>query len=102
MTNSQKLALRLSEVRQKLNELLAIDNPNDEQRAELAQLSGEYPGLETQYRAAVIAESEETERRAIDDDAQSAKYRQLVDRVELGRISLKRQPGVRWTGPRTS
>lgn len=93
MTNSQKQALRLSEVRQKLNELLAIDNPNDEQRAELAQLSGEYPGLETQYRAAVIAESEETERRAIDDDAQSTEYRQLVDRVELGAYLIEAATG---------
>ena len=93
MTNSQKLALRLSEVRQKLNELLAIDDPNDEQRAELAQLSGEYPGLETQYRAAVIAESEETERRAADDDAQSVEYRQLVDRVELGAYLIEAATG---------
>lgn len=85
MKASQKLALRLSEVRQKLNELLAIDAPSEEQRSELASLTQEYQKLEPEYRAALIAESDagaQTETR--EEDGESAEYRALVERSQLG------------------
>lgn len=86
MKPSQKLALRLSEVRQKLNELLAIDAPTEEQRGELASLTQEYQKLEPEYRAAVIADSDApgaTETRT-EDAGESAEYRALVERSQLG------------------
>lgn len=98
MTNSQRLALRLSEVRQKLNELVAIDAPSDEQRAELTKLTAEYPQLETQYRAALVAESDDgaTERR--NDDAEDAEVRQLVQQVELSEYMAEAATGREATG----
>ena len=43
MTNASKLALRLSEIRQKLNELSGKDELTDEERNEMRRLSAEYP-----------------------------------------------------------
>ena len=81
MTNGQKLQLRLSEIRQTLNELSGIDSPTDEQRAEMATLSTEYPTVETHWRAAAIAEADEPETRAA--DGEDTERRALVARVEL-------------------
>ena len=63
MTTSQRLALRLSEIRQRLNEISGLpgDQVTDEIRSESDALAIEYRSSETQYRAAVIAE--DTERR---------------------------------------
>ena len=56
MTQTQKVQLRQSEVRQKLNELLGVESRTDEQTAELGTLTAEAQGLEVEYRAAVVAE----------------------------------------------
>ena len=65
MTQSQKLALKLSETRQKINELLAVNETEltDEQRSELSTLTADYPQTEERYRAALIAEETEAPRR---------------------------------------
>ena len=81
MTNVQKLQLRLSEIRQRLNELSALDSPGDEHRTEMDTLTGEYRAKETQWRAAVVAEADEPERRT--DDGEGAERRALEGRVEL-------------------
>ncbi len=81
MTNGQKLQLRLSEIRQSLNELSGLDSPTDEQRATMAALSTEYPTIETRWRAATIAEADAPETRA--DDGEDTERRALVERVEL-------------------
>ena len=56
MTPRQKIELRQSEVRQRLNELVDIDAPTEEQTAELETLSKESGALEVRQRAAIIAE----------------------------------------------
>ena len=56
MTNAQKITIRLSECRQKLNELLQVDDRTDEQQAELEKLTGEVQKLEPEMRAAIAAE----------------------------------------------
>ena len=63
MTNAQKLALRLSEVRQRLNEIAALegDDFTDEVRAEADRLTAEYRDKETQHRAAIVAEADEAQ-----------------------------------------
>ena len=81
MTNGQTLQLRLSEIRQTLNELSGLDSPTDAQRAEMATLSTEYPTIETRWRAATIAEADAPETRA--DDGEDTERRALVERVEL-------------------
>ena len=81
MTTGQRLQLRLSEIRQTLNELSGLDSPTDEQRATMATLSTEYPTIETRWRAATIAEADAPETRA--DDGEDTERRALVERVEL-------------------
>ena len=91
MTNAQKLAIRLSEIRQRLNEIsgLADDAMTDEIRAEADKLTGEYKNAETQYRSALIAEGEE-QRAAADDfangngDGEAVEVRALRGRVRVG------------------
>ena len=64
MTKAQKLSLRLSEIRQRLNEIAGFDGDDltDEIRSESDKLTREFRDSETQYRAAVTAESEDEER----------------------------------------
>ena len=61
MTNAQRLAVRLSEIRQRLNEIAGLegDAMTDEVRAEADRLAGEYKTAETQHRSVLIAEGEE-------------------------------------------
>ena len=56
MTNAQKLAIRLSEIRQRLNEIAGLepDAMTEEVRAEADKLAGEYKAAETQHRSALI------------------------------------------------
>ena len=56
MTASQKLELRASEIRSRLNELSGPDSLTDEQTGEVSSLSAEYGDVETRRRAAIIAE----------------------------------------------
>lgn len=93
MKPSQKLALRLSEVRQRLNELLALDAPSDEERAEMAAKTQEYQKLEPEFRAAVIADGqpEDVETRA--EDGESVEYRALVERSQLGAFLVEAVKG---------
>ena len=81
MTNGQTLQLRLSEIRQSLNELSGLDSPTDEQRTEMDTLATEYRAKETQWRAATIAEADAPETRAA--DGEDTERRALVERVEL-------------------
>ena len=55
MTALQKIQLRQSEVRQRLNVLLGLDTLTDEQKAELEKLSTEGQELEVRFRAANVA-----------------------------------------------
>ena len=102
MTTAQRLAVRLSEVRQRLNELSGLDEPTDEQRAELGKLTAEYPAIETRHRAAIIAESETAEQRAAGDETggagretgEGAELRRLQGTARLGRYLLAAAGGV--------
>ena len=56
MTKSQRLHVRLSECRQKLNELLGVEARTDEQNAEMETLTAEVSKTEPELRAAIAAE----------------------------------------------
>ena len=60
MTNAQKIRLRLSQVRQRLNEISGLegDDFTDEIRSEAESLQTEYRDLETRHQAAIVAEGE--------------------------------------------
>ena len=79
MKNSIKLALRASEIRQKVNEL-----PVDEAEKRSALL-GELSTVETEYRAALTAEAAEDAAAPSGEglSAEERERRQLENRAEL-------------------
>ena len=86
MTTLQKIEVRLSEVRQRLNELAVVEGITPEQTTEVETLANESKGLEVQFRAATIAEVETRERSTI--DGSDAELRRLADRANAGNIFL--------------
>ena len=99
------MALRLSEVRQKLNELSALDKPTDEQRAEMRQLTDEYPTIEERHRAAITAETAEDEARKAGaegadghETGEGAELRRLQGRVALGDYLIPAAAGLGLAG----
>ena len=88
MTNAMKLTIRLSEIRQRLNEIAGLegDAMTDEIRNEADKLGTEYRNAETQHRSAIIAEGEEqraAEGEFGNGDGEPAEVRALMGRVVL-------------------
>ena len=88
MTNLQKVTLRLSEVRSRLNEISGIqgDAFTEEIRNEASALQAEYGDLEVRHRSAIVAEGEEESRMQgafNEGDGESAEIRQLMGAVSL-------------------
>ena len=86
MTKRQRLQIEQSEKRQRLNELLALDELTDEQRGELDTLTKRMQQIEVELRAAIVAEGdEEAEARGMfaGGDGESAEVRQLLGTVTL-------------------
>ena len=84
MTNTQKITLRLSEVRSRLNEISGLEGDvfTPEIRAESEKLTNEYGDLEVRHRAAIVADGETETRKA--DDGEGREIRQLTRRASLG------------------
>lgn len=78
MTPSQRLRMEQSEKRQKINELLALDELNDDQRGELETLTKRMQNLEVELRAAIVVE-EESEKRALETEPDA----EMRERLEL-------------------
>ena len=64
MKKSVKLTLRLSEIRQRLNTLLVIEDRSDDQTSEMESLTAEAQKLEPELRAALVAEGDAEQRAA--------------------------------------
>lgn len=56
MLESQRIQLRLSEIRKAMADMAAADELSEEQRSEVATLRAEYTDCETRYQAALVAE----------------------------------------------
>ena len=89
MTNSQKLAIRSSEIRSRLNEIsgLAPDAVTDEIRTESDALRAELGTVETQHRAALTVEGAaelDAEGAFGNGDGEPAETRALLGRVTIG------------------
>ena len=88
MTSKQKIELRLSEVRSRLNEISGIEGDafTEEIRNEATTLQTEYGDLEVRHRAAITSEAEDEARMqgAFAEDGESAEIRQLMGAVSLG------------------
>ena len=89
MTTGQKLSIRLSEIRQRLNEIAGFeaDAVTDEIRTEADQLTGEFRVAETQHRAATIAEADEQAAAegefGNNGDGEPAEIRVMLDRIHI-------------------
>ena len=104
MTKSQKLSIRLSEIRQRLNEVAGLEGDalTDEIRAESDRLTAEYRDKETQHRAAIVAEGEEqraAEGEHGNGDGEPAEVRALLSRVNIGDYLIPAKAGIGLTGP---
>ena len=98
MTTTQKIALRLSEVRTRLNEVSGLegDDFTPEIRAESEKLQGEYKDLETRHRAAIIADGDVETRKA--DTGEGREMRELISRAEISGIFGAALSGAQATG----
>ena len=85
MLESQKLAIRASEIRTKLAALAGTDGElSDEAKGEIGTLRTEYQDIEVRYQAQATAEdAKETN---VTESPESTEYRALVDKAELGMI----------------
>ena len=82
MKEAVKVAVRLSEVRQRLNELGGNAELTVEERAEIDTLSSEFKDLETRGRALAIAQEEET----LNPPAVDPEKRALIEAADLSDI----------------
>ena len=86
MKASQRVALEMSEKREKLNALLGVDELSDEQRAEMGTLTERMQELEVEARAAIMAEDAPTITRTVVEDGADRELRSLIDRANVGNI----------------
>ena len=84
MTHKARLAVKMSEKRERVNALLSQDEMTEEQRGECAGLTTELQNLEVELRAAITADSS-TETR-IPGSPEQREIRELVGRCNAGRI----------------
>ncbi len=83
MTKVQKLTVRLSEIRQRLNEIAGLDETlTDEQRQESDRLNTEYRDMETKLRAATTASDEGVQTRS-GADGEARELRALLSGASL-------------------
>ena len=91
MTPKQRLQIEQSEKRQRLNELLAADNLDDEQRSELDDLTKRMQQIEVELRAAIVAEPD-----PVTSPASATEERdrlELRSRASVGRFLLAAMRG---------
>ena len=84
MTNAQNVALRLSKVRERLNEIAGLEGDafSDEIRTEAGTLQAEYSDLEVRHRAAIVAEPPETVTEGA-EDGEAVEIRKLRPQAKL-------------------
>ena len=85
MLESIKKALKLSEIREKLNALNAVTDPTDAQKTEERDLIASQKASETEYRIALQAE-DDARTTPTAADAETRERLQLVSRASVGAI----------------
>ena len=105
MTKSQKLELRASEIRQRLNAISSLEGESltGEIRSEADRLGTEYRDVETRRRAAIVAEDAAEERAAREagrePDAEARERDRLGSRVSLERYIVAGRESRAVDGP---
>ena len=85
MSPLQKLQVRQSEIREKINTLLGNDSRSETEQAELETLTTEGQKLEPEIRAAIVAEPDPNETH-VGGDAADLELRSLIQEASPGRI----------------
>ena len=85
MTKLQKLQVRQSEIREKLNKLLGVDSRTKEQETELTKLTAEGVAIEPEIRAAIVASPDETQTDT-EGTTEARQLSDLADKSDMGRI----------------
>ena len=83
MTVVQKLTIRLSEIRSKLNELSGLETPSKEEVSQMETLGKEYQDKEIQFRSAVIVEGEKQAGKEFLDDGEGAEIRSIKNKCSI-------------------
>ena len=87
MLKSIETALKLSDIRQKLNDLNTVTDPTDAQNTEERSLLAELKTTEVEYRDALTSEDDQQAHPADTTiDAETREYRQLLARGNVGRV----------------
>lgn len=96
MTAVQKLELKLSETRQKLNELLAIEERDEAQAKELESLTAKMRTLEPELRAALVLDAKvEPKVETTVEAPEHRELRELIGKASIGEIvsgALRNKP----------
>ena len=85
MTLTQKLTIQLSTGRQKLNELLAVEERSAEQNVELETLTAEVQRTEPELRAAIASEGDVVVETTV-QKPEDRELRELVGKASIGSI----------------
>lgn len=83
MLTSQKLDLERSELKEKINGFLGRDDLTADDRAEMANLTKRAQEVEGEYRAALTAESLDSETRTNAPDGEGLEIRSLLDGISI-------------------
>ena len=104
MTNAQRLSVRLSEIRQRLNEVVGLEGDayTAEIRAENDKLQTEYRDLEGKYRAAVIAEGDAEKRALASRTRSKGSAWRCAGKPNSPIICWRPCRAVEWTEPKLS
>ena len=98
MLKSHAAALKLSEIREKLNDLNAVVEPTDAQKTEERELLAAQKTTETEYREALTAESE-AETQPTTADPELRERLELRRKSRLGAFILAHLQGREPNGP---
>ncbi len=94
MTESQRITVRLSECRQRLNDLLQVETRSEDEQSELERLTGDVQKLEPELRAAIAAEPDpETIPAGAPADPETRERLELRSRATLGGFLLSALQG---------
>ena len=86
MKANHRVALEMSEKREKLNALLAVDEMSEEQRTEMGVLTTRMQELEVEARAAILAEDVPMITHTTVADGEDRELRSLIGRANVGNI----------------
>ena len=86
MKASQKIALEMSEKREKINALLGKNELSEDERTEMGTLTTRMQELELEARAAIVAEDEPVVTKTVVADGEDRELRALIDRADIGNI----------------